>query len=152
MSKIWDFHGGVHPVENKAQSNQMPIVTMAIPKQLILPLNQHIGKPAKAIVEPGDYVLKGQLIACAQGFVSANIHAPSSGQVSAIELRTLPHQSALTGTCIVIDTDGKDQWIALSPTLEPESLSNSDLLHIIQAAGIVRLGCAGFTGSIKLLP
>ena len=152
MSKIWDFHGGVHPVENKAQSNQVPIVTMAIPKQLILPLNQHIGKPAKAIVEPGDYVLKGQLIACAQGFVSANIHAPSSGQVSAIELRTLPHQSALTGTCIVIDTDGKDQWIALSPTLEPESLSNSDLLHIIQAAGITGMGGAGFPSVVKLQP
>jgi len=152
MHKIWNFHGGVHPVENKTQSNQLPIIVMPIPAQLTMHLSQHIGKVAKAIVETGDYVLKGQLIACAQGFVSANVHAPSSGHVSAIADRTLPHQSALSGPCIVIDTDGKDQWATLSPTANPESLSKPDLLNLIQAAGITGMGGAGFPSAVKLQP
>jgi len=150
MHKIWSFHGGVHPNENKSQSNQLPIVVMPTPKQLVLPLSQHIGKAAKAVVEPGDYVLKGQLIASAQGFVSANIHAPSSGYVSALAERTLPHQSALSGPCIIIDTDGKDQWVELNPTTNPESLSKSELLNLIHAAGITGMGGASFPSAVKL--
>jgi electron transport complex protein RnfC len=152
MRKTWSFHGGVHPNENKTQSNQLPIVVMPAPKQLILPLSQHMGKAAKAIVNVGDYVLKGQLIARAQGFVSANIHAPSSGYVSALEQRTLPHQSALSGPCIIIDTDGKEQWIELSPTTNPTSLSKLELLNLIQGAGIIGMGGAGFPSSVKLQP
>jgi len=150
MHKIWNFHGGVHPNENKTQSNQLPIVVMPTPKQLVLPLSQHIGKAAKAIVEPGDYVLKGQLIASAQGFISANIHAPSSGHVSAIVERTLPHQSALSGPCIIIDTDGKDQWVELNPPTNPEYLSKQELLNLIHAAGITGMGGASFPSTVKL--
>ena len=150
MHKIWNFHGGVHPNENKTQSNQLPIVVMPAPKQLVLPLSQHIGKAAKAIVERGDYVLKGQLIASAQGFVSANIHAPSSGYVSALVERTLPHQSALSGLCIVIDTDGKDQWVELNPATNPESLSKQELLNLVHAAGITGMGGASFPSAVKL--
>ncbi len=152
MRKIWSFHGGVHLIQNKTQSNETAIISMPVPKQLFLPLSQHIGKLAKVIVEVGDYVLKGQLIAGAQGFVSANIHAPSSGYISNLSERILPHQSALSGPCIVIDTDGKDQWVELSPIAHPESLSKSDLLDLIQAAGIVGLGGAGFPGAVKLQP
>ena len=139
MHKTWNFHGGVHPQENKSQSNEPPIVVMPPPKQLIVPLNQHIGKVDRAIVKVGDYVLKGQLIASAQGFVSTNIHAPSSGHVTALEEHILPHQSALFGPCIIINTDGKDQWIELSPTNNPKALSKPELLNIIQAAGIAGL-------------
>lgn len=152
MRKIWDFHGGVHPIENKLQSNQPCIVAMPPPQLLVVPLTQHIGKVARAIVEVGDYVLKGQLIARAQGFISANIHAPSSGYISDLTDRPLPHQSALSGPCILIDTDGKDQWAQLSPTAHPESLPKADLLSLIQAAGIVGLGGAGFPGVVKLQP
>ena len=152
MRQIWNTPGGVHPPENKTQSNQLPIVVMPAPKQLVLPLSQHMGKAGKAVVKPGDYVFKGQLIASAQGFVSANIHAPSSGYVSALEERTLPHQSALSGPCIVIDTDGKDQWGDLNPTIDPKLLSKSDLLYLIQAAGITGMGGAGFPGAVKLQP
>ena len=152
MHKTWNFHGGVHPQENKSQSNELPIVVMPPPKQLIVPLNQHIGKVARTIVKVGDYVLKGQLIASAQGFLSTNIHAPSSGHVSALEEHILPHQSALFGPCIIIDTDGKDQWIELSPTNNPKALSKPELLNIIQAAGISGMGGAGFPSAIKLQP
>ena len=152
MNKTWDFHGGVHPQQNKAQSNQLPIVAMPPPPQLIVPLNQHIGKVARAIVKVGDYVLKGQLIASAQGFVSTNIHAPSSGHVSALEEHVLPHQSALYGPCIIINTDGKDQWVELNPTHNPKALSKPELLNIIQAAGIAGMGGAGFPSAVKLQP
>jgi electron transport complex protein RnfC len=150
MRKTWNFHGGVHPNENKAQSNQLPIVVMPTPKQLVLPLSQHMGIPAKVVVNPGEYVFKGQLIASAQGFVSANIHAPSSGYVSEIAQRTLPHQSALAGPCIIIDTDGKDQWVELNPVSHPESLSKQELLNLIHAAGITGMGGASFPSAVKL--
>ena len=152
MNKFWDFHGGVHPQQNKTQSNQLSIVVMPPPPQLIVPLNQHIGKVARAIVKVGDYVLKGQLIASAQGFLSTNIHAPSSGHVSALEEHVLPHQSALFGPCIILDTDGKDQWIELRPTHNPTALSKPELLNIIQAAGIAGMGGAGFPSAVKLQP
>jgi len=149
MDKIWPFHGGVHPPGNKSQSNQTTIVPMPVPPQLVLPVNQHIGAAAKAIVSVGDKVLKGQLIASAQGFVSANIHAPSSGTISAIEERILPHASALLGTCIVIDTDGADQWIE-QKTHDVDALDTAQLLQIIQTAGITGLGGAGFPSAVKL--
>lgn len=152
MHKIWNFHGGVHPTENKRQSNQQPIMVMPVPKQLVLPLNQHIGKAAKAVIEVGEYVLKGQLIASAQGFVSANIHAPSSGYINTIEDRSLPHPSALLGPCIIIDTDGKDQWIDLTPQSNPKQLPKLELLDLIQSAGITGMGGAGFPSAVKLQP
>ncbi len=62
MRKTWNFHGGVHPLENKTQSNQLPIVVMPAPKQLVLPLSQHMGKAGKAVVKPGDYVFKASLL------------------------------------------------------------------------------------------
>ena len=151
MDKLWPFHGGIHPPENKQQSNGSHIETMPIPAQLILPLSQHIGAPAKAIVEVGDTVLKGQLIASAQGFVSANLHAPTSGRISAIADHTLPHASALIGPCIVIDTDGRDEWIALEQH-DPATLAKADLLALIQNAGIAGLGGAGFPSAVKLNP
>ena len=151
MSKLWTFHGGVYPPENKHQSSDSVIVHMPLPKQLVLPMSQHIGAPAKAIVAVGERVLKGQLIAAAQGFISANIHAPSSGTVSAIEERTLPHPSALVGQCIIIDTDGQEQWIEHTG-LDPAQLTNSELLDAIQKAGITGLGGAGFPSSVKLQP
>ena len=149
MGRIWPFHGGVHPPENKQQSNQPAIVTMRVPKQLVLPLNQHIGAPAKCLLEVGTKVLKGQLIASAQGFVSANIHAPSSGTITAIEERTLPHPSALVGPCIVIDTDGQEQWIDHAG-IDPLSVDKGELLQCIRSAGITGMGGAGFPSAVKL--
>jgi len=149
MGRIWPFHGGVHPPENKQQSNQSAIVPMPVPKQLVLPLNQHIGAPAKCLLEVGTKVLKGQLIASAQGFVSANLHAPSSGTISAIDERTLPHPSALVGPCIVIDTDGQDQWVDHAG-IDPLSVDKAQLLQRIRSAGITGMGGAGFPSAVKL--
>ena len=73
LIKVWEIPGGIHPPENKTQSMQLPLGSLPIPPQLIIPLNQHIGAPAKPIVQVGDKVLAGQLIAAADGTFSANV-------------------------------------------------------------------------------
>ena len=107
------FHGGIHPPENKTQSTQSAIEPALLPSKLILPLQQHIGQMAKPLVEVGDRVLKGQMIAEAQGFVSAAVHAPTSGTVTAIAPHGLPHPSGLSELCITIESDGQDEWGAM---------------------------------------
>ena len=150
MRKVWDIHGGIHPAENKQQSLQEPIHSAGIPPQLILPLAQHIGAPASPIVNIGDRVLKGQMIAEAKGFVSAPVHAPSSGTVMAIESRLIPHPSGMSAPCIVIDTDGQDEWIDHAGVEDFRSLSKLDLIDRVRQAGIAGMGGAGFPSAVKL--
>ena len=78
LKNIFKFNGGVHPDENKIISTRLPIAKLAIPKKLVLPLRQHVGHVAKVKVNPGDQVLKGQIIAEADGNISAAIHAHHS--------------------------------------------------------------------------
>ena len=91
MRKIFDFHGGIHPPEHKRESTADPIVPAGVPARLVLPLSQHIGAPAAPVVTVGEQVLKGQVLAEANGFVSVPVHAPSSGVVTAVEERLVPH-------------------------------------------------------------
>ena len=150
MRKIFGFHGGIHPPENKHQSVGAPIEHAGIPPQLTLPLSQHIGAPASCIVSVGDQVLKGQVIAEAKGFVSAALHAPTSGTISAIENRVIAHPSGLSAPCIVITTDGLDQWIDHSGTANFESVEPGQLINQIRNAGIAGMGGAGFPAAVKL--
>jgi len=150
MRKTFAFHGGIHPPENKHQSMRTPIADAGIPPQLTIPLSQHIGAPASAVVSVGDYVLKGQVIAEARGFVSVPKHAPSSGTVLAIEDRLIAHPSGHLAPCIVIATDGKDEWIEHSGTPHYQALDKADLLDLIRHAGIAGMGGAGFPSSVKL--
>ena len=150
--KRFDFAGGIHPPINKTRSLQEPILIAPLPKQLVLPLSQHIGKPSLPLVQIGEQVLKGQLIAAADGLLSAQLHAPSSGSVSAIELRPVPHTSGLPDMCIILDCDGKDKWIK-NHKLKNESytgLSADYLIHQIFEAGISGLGGAGFPTERKI--
>jgi electron transport complex protein RnfC len=152
---LHSFNGGVHPQQNKHQSTQTPIAQLPIPAQLIVPVGQHIGAPADVIIAVGDEVLKGQLMAKPRGFVSAAIHAPTSGKVVAIEQRELPHSSGLQGTCVVIDTDGQDQWLeeiangsqAISDYLNAD---NAVLVARIRNWGITGMGGAGFPTAVKM--
>ena len=109
QNKLWQFHGGVHPAENKAQSLGRKILSAGIPPQLTLPLSQSIGAAPDPLVQAGDKVLKGQLLAQATAYVSVPLHAPTSGTVAAIEERQIAHASGLSAQCILIDTDGKDE-------------------------------------------
>lgn len=150
LENIFSFHGGVHPEQNKNQTAHQGITDAQVPPELVIPLQQHIGAPAKPVVTVGDKVLKGQLIAQANGFVSVPVHAPSSGVISAIEKRPVQHPSGLAGECIVLSCDGLDQWCELKPVENYLALTKETLIQIIRDAGIAGLGGAGFPSAVKL--
>ena len=150
MRKVYDFHGGIHPPENKRQSLGSPIADAGIPTELVMPLSQHIGAPAIPVVSVGDAVMKGQLIAEAAGFVSAPVHAPTSGTVAAIEDRQIAHPSGHTAPCIVITPDGQDRWIDHQGCEDYANEDRSALLDRIRDAGITGMGGAGFPTAVKL--
>ncbi|MBC8006005.1 MAG: electron transport complex subunit RsxC, partial [Verrucomicrobia bacterium] len=144
--------GGVHPAENKL-SAQKHIEVLALPKSVFIPVGQHIGAPAEAIVQKGEKVKVGQLIAKSSGFVSANIHSSVSGTVKKIE--TGPDTSGYNKTGIYIDVED-DIWeesIDRSPEVKTEfNLDSAAILAKIQQAGIVGLGGATFPTHVKLTP
>jgi Na+-translocating ferredoxin:NAD+ oxidoreductase subunit C len=147
--EIFPFHGGVHPPENKAQSTQLPIGQLGLPEKLVLPLRQHVGNIPKVKVAVGERVLKGQLIAEAEGMVSAAIHAPTSGTITAIDDAIIPHPSGLPDRCITIKPDGKDEWIEK----KAQAWQNADrksLVASLRLSGIVGLGGATFPTQVKL--
>ncbi len=150
--RLWKFHGGLHLPDHKALSNGRPIVKAALPKQLVIPLQQHIGAPATPLVQVGERVLKGQIIAAADGFVSSPVHASTSGTVVAVEERPVPHPSGLVAPCVVIDSDGEEQWCEREPHTNWAALDPATLRNLIRDAGIVGLGGAGFPSYIKLNP
>lgn len=149
MRSLWDFHGGIHPAENKQQSLQHPLADAPLPARVILPLQQHIGAASEPIVKVGDQVKTGQCIAKADGFVSANIHASISGRVVAIDEQSIPHPSGMRDLCITIESDGLDQWVALEPVANWQQAEPDLLLQAISKAGIVGLGGAGFPTAVK---
>jgi electron transport complex protein RnfC len=152
VTKIWSIPGGIHPEENKSQSLQLPIGEITLPSELIFPLSQHIGAPATPIVQVGERVLAGQKIAEAKGMISAPVHASTSGTITAIEERTLPHPSGLSGPCIVLAADGKDEFIPFEPCEDYLSLDHDTLVQKIRNAGIAGMGGAGFPSAVKLSP
>ena len=145
------FRGGVHPPERKKLSRDVPLREFLPTGEMVYPLSQHIGKPAKPIVKKGDTVLVGQRIAEADGFVSAHIICSCSGTVKGIEKRrTLMGSMA---DCIVVDNDGQFTTTGeFGQRQDTASISNGDLLSRIQNAGIVGLGGAGFPTHVKLQP
>ncbi len=150
--RLWRFNGGVHPPQHKAESTTEALRAARLPKRLILPLHQHIGEAAEPVVNIGDTVLKGQLIARAKGYVSAAVHAPSSGTVSDIGDYPVPHPSGMSASCIVIQTDGEDRWGERPDYGDYTQIDPSHLRNMIRDAGIVGLGGAGFPSFIKLNP
>jgi len=148
--RIWDIPGGIHPAENKHQSTQHGIETPPLPKQLILPLQQHLGARAEPAVQIGERVLKGQLIAEASGMISCPLHAPTSGTVTAIGPAPYPHASGLEEWAITLEVDGQDEWTELAPITNYRLLEAATLLEVIRQAGISGLGGAGFPTSVKL--
>ena len=152
--KLWQFHGGLHLPDNKSISLQKPLATLPVTKRLVIPVQQHIGEPPEVIVKVGDTVRKGQLLAKPNDYVSAPIHASSSGTVVAIDEQPVPHPSGLNNLCITIETDGKDEWTdELPEALEAfKDCSAAILKERIRWAGIVGMGGATFPSGVKLNP
>ncbi len=142
--------GGVHPSENKL-SCAKPIEVLPLPETVTIPLGQHIGAPAVAKVAKGDKVLTGQLIAEAASFMSANIHSPISGTVTAVDMQ--PNGQGLRQMMITIKREG-DEWaegIDRTETLVKEcTLSGAEIIAKIKNAGIVGMGGATFPTHVKL--
>ena len=144
--------GGIHPPENKLSAGKK-ITALAAPKQVIIPLSQHIGAPAQAVVKKGDMVKVGTLLAKAGGFVSANIHSSVSGKVNKID--NAIDASGYRRPAVFIDVEG-DEWeetIDRSETLVKEcNLSAKEIIDKIAAAGVVGMGGATFPTQVKLMP
>lgn len=148
--KLKGFYGGMQLEGHKTESLTRPLQQASLPDFLILPLKQHIGEANRSLVERGERVLRGQLIADSSSSISAPIHAPSSGIVRNIEKRPIPHPSGHSDTCIVIDLDGKDESIQ-QHAVNLDSLTASESIELIRRAGVVGLGGAVFPTSAKLL-
>ena len=148
--KLFDLKGGVHPEGKKNLSAERHIRALPLPKRLYVPMQQHIGAPAVPVVNVGDKVLKGQLIAGAQGNVSAAIHAPTSGTITALGDHVAPHPSGLPVPTITLESDGKDEWCALQGCEQPLELAAEEIAARVGAAGIVGLGGATFPSALKL--
>jgi electron transport complex protein RnfC len=149
MKVLYHFHGGVHPPEHKLESSELPSAHAPLPPRLILPLQQHIGAKAKAVVQAGDKVLKGQMLATADGVLSAAIHAPTSGTVLSVDFHAVPHPSGLPDLCITLEPDGEDRWTEHAP-MDYLAMPKQELLARLRDAGIVGLGGATFPAHVKL--
>lgn len=149
--KILTFHGGMHPsTDGKALSKDKEIRLAVAGKEMVYPLSQHIGAPAKPLVSKGELVLRGQKIAEAGGFVSAPIYATVSGIVKNIEPRR-----TITGTfvdSIVIENDEQNRTVEWPKERDPFACSKDEILDAIREAGLVGMGGAGFPTHVKLSP
>lgn len=149
MAKL-TFAGGIHTYDGKDLSKDKPIQEILPKGELVYPLSQHIGAPAKPIVEKGDRVLVGQKIAEAGGFVSAPVYASVSGTVKVIEPRRVVTGDMVMS--IVVENDGLYEETGFYPVAPFEKLNREEIIDIIKEAGIVGMGGAGFPTHVKLSP
>ena len=149
LQHLFKFKGGVKPDTHKTPSVHAPIGIAPLPSILIVPLHQSIGGQPQPLVEVGEHVLKGQRIGNADTWVSSAVHAPTSGTVLAVEERVAPHPSGLPTLAVIIEPDGRDEWIEREitdyATLEPERVR-----EILRDSGVVGLGGAVFPSHAKL--
>ena len=147
--KLFSFKGGVKPDPNKTQSTQLPIAQAPLVSCYIVPLHQSVGGTPRPTVQVGDQVLKGQRLGEADGWVSAAVHAPTSGTVVEIGPHSIPHPSGLPTDGVVIAADGRDRWIERQPFdinhAEPDAVRD-----YLRDMGIVGMGGAVFPSHVKL--
>ena len=149
------FKGGIHPDYNKELARDKAIVPMPVPAELVISMSQHLGAPAKCVVKPGDYVVKGQLLGEKNGFISVPVYASANGLVKAVE----PRLGAAGGKApaVILDTtapapaDLQPSTFNLQP-LDWRTASRDELLARVNEAGICGMGGAGFPTAVKLNP
>ncbi len=145
------FKGGTHPYEGKELSMDNPIQVVMPKDELVFPMSQHIGAPAKPTVSVGDAVKMGQIIGEAGGFISANIVSSVSGKVTKIEQRLTG--SGAKANCVVIENDGEYEAVeGFGEERDYTALSKEEIRQIIKDAGIVGMGGAGFPTNVKVTP
>ncbi|MRD72410.1 electron transport complex subunit RsxC [Rhodocyclus tenuis] len=142
---------GVHPDDHKRPAADQPLRVLPPPARLYMPLQQHVGGAARPVVQVGEKVLKGQLLAAAQGNISAPVHSPVSGQVVAIGEVTAPHPSGLGFTAITLESDFAERWIDADTVADPFSLAPEEITRRTAAAGVVGLGGATFPSAVKFV-
>ena len=147
---LWRSPGGIHPPEMKTLSSGTPIARLPLFKEYLIPLPQ-VGEQATLAVNPGDKVLKGQVLTKGQGFGYLPVHAPTSGLVKAIEAHPSNHASGLPVLTLVLESDGEDSWCELNPATV-DTLSPAEMVKKVQEAGIAGMGGAAFPSHIKLSP
>ena len=152
MSKLTFSMGGVHPNDSK-YARECPIEVLPLPNVAYVSMAQHLGAPAKPVVNVGDYVKVGQVIAEPGGFISAFVHSPVSGTVKSIGPRKDLAGNNMTHIEITVDGDEWADGIDLSKDLVTDlSMSREDMLERIKACGVVGLGGATFPTHVKLNP
>lgn len=145
------FKGGIHPYEGKELSENKPVKVLTSKGEMVFPMAQHIGAPAKPLVAKGDRVLVGQKIGEAGGFISANVICSVSGTVKAVEPRLMVNGSMVTS--VIVENDGLDEKIEhFGEDRDYTKLSKDEIRNIVKEAGIVGLGGAGFPTNVKLSP
>ncbi|MBU0655750.1 MAG: electron transport complex subunit RsxC [Gammaproteobacteria bacterium] len=143
------FSHGIHPQYHKEATQGKAIKRLAFPPRLIVPVAQHIGAPAKPIVNVGEEVFRGQVIAEADGFMSVPVHAPATGIVKDINL--MPSAAGPRMLSIVIDVyQASAQQVLYGEPTEPETLDRKELIRRVQATGMAGLGGAAFPSHVKL--
>ncbi len=148
--KLSTFKSGIHPNSFKHYSEKKKIEKMSVPDEVFIPLQQHIGKPAKPIVKKKDEVKTGQIIAEADGFISSVIHSPITGKVKKID--EFNHPSGVRSTMIHITKTGDDDWDLIDIPKDWKNSKKEELIEIVKKAGIVGLGGAAFPTQVKLSP
>ncbi|MDH5216955.1 MAG: electron transport complex subunit RsxC [Gammaproteobacteria bacterium] len=143
------FSHGIHAPDHKMQTSHLPIRRLEFSPVLHLPLDQHIGKPAISVVTRGQEVLRGEVIAKADGFLSVPIHAPASGVIEAIELR--PGIKGPKTTTIVLRPYPADgQVVMVDDPVDIDQLTHDEFIQRVQNCGLVGLGGAAFPSHAKL--
>ena len=151
-ARLDGYYGGVHPAERKELSEHTPLLPFPEPETVVIPMSQHIGKPANPVVQVGDTVKVGQMIGEATGFISSPVHSSVSGTVVAIEPRMHP-VSGTESLAVVIRSDGKDTLDeSVKPHGDLDALTPEDIFNIVRDAGIVGMGGATFPTAVKLKP
>ncbi|NIA14946.1 MAG: electron transport complex subunit RsxC [Nitrospiraceae bacterium] len=143
------FSHGVHPPEHKKGTRTEPIERLGFAPTLVVPLAQHIGAPAKAVVAKKQEVARGELIAEAGGFVSVPMHAPAAGTVTKIDLALIASGSMAPAVYIKVDPEASQEALEGEP-FDIEAAAPGDLVGAVQQAGLVGLGGAAFPTHVKM--
>lgn len=149
--RSYTFRGGVHPEDYKDLTEHLNFEKFPLPEEIILPVSQHLGKEAKPLVKKGDEVIAGQLVAQAEGFISAPVHSSVTGKVLSLGKEITP--TGFPKDSIVIKTNGTSEAQKITlPLLNPDTITPDEIRNRVAEAGIVGQGGAAFPTYVKLSP